>query len=90
MVPARRQTHTEKARGVTGARLDGRPQGDPDGQVHLVLGRHEHGGDVLAGVASNGQHDQAQEGAADARLLAHLLDAARQELCTQIQRMWES
>lgn len=89
-MPARRQTHSRRLGGATGARLDGRPQGDPDGQVHLVLGRHEHGGDVLAGVAGDGQHDQAQEGAADARLLANLLDASRQELCTQIQEVWES
>ena len=87
-VPAQRQTHA-KGLGGDGARLDGRSQGDPDGEVHLVLGRHEHGGDVLAGVAGDGQHDEAQEGAADARLLAHLLDAARQKLCTQIEKIRE-
>ncbi len=57
----------------------GIPEPHPDGEVHFVLGGDEDGGDVLAGVAGDGQHDQAQEALVDARLLADFLDGARQE-----------
>jgi hypothetical protein len=38
---------------------------DANGQVHLVLVRDDAGGDVLGGVADDGQEDQTNEGLAD-------------------------
>jgi hypothetical protein len=38
--------------------------GHPQAEVHLVLGCHKDSSDVLACIASNGQHDETQEAAA--------------------------
>ncbi len=42
--------------------LDRRAQSNADGQVHLVLGRHKHGRDVLACIPGDGHDDQPNEG----------------------------
>ena len=63
----------------SGTHLDGGAQGDADCQVHFVLGGHEHCGDVLTGIASDGQHDEPEESAFDAGPCADLLNRAGQE-----------
>lgn len=59
--------------------LDGRAKSNSNGQVHLVLVSHQHGSDMLAGIASNGQNDEPQEGLAEARLRADVSDGICQK-----------
>jgi hypothetical protein len=42
-------------------------------QVHLVLDGHKHGGDVLASIAGDGKHNEAQEGLPQTALVSHVL-----------------
>lgn len=57
----------DEERGDEEGDLHGAADGDADGEVHLVLVGDDAGGDVLGGVADDGEEDQADEGLADAR-----------------------
>ena len=59
--------------------LDGGSKSHSNGEVHLVLVGHQHSGDMLTGVASNGQDDETQEGLTESRLLTHIRNGVCQE-----------
>jgi hypothetical protein len=64
-------THAARAHLHTAA------DGHAEREVHLVLRGHKHGGDVLARVACDGQHDKAQEAARQAPCAADLPRSGR-------------
>lgn len=70
--------HNHNKRDGKDCDLNGRADCHTQAQVHLVLHSHHNSSDVLAGVAGNGQHNDAQEGLAEARFRAELFEGAAQ------------
>ena len=60
--------------------LQAAADGDADGEVHLVLVRDNDGGNVLGGVADDGDEDEADEGLADVGRLNDRVDAVDEVL----------
>mmetsp|Transcript_3881 Transcript_3881/g.11051 ORF Transcript_3881/g.11051 Transcript_3881/m.11051 type:complete len:219 (+) Transcript_3881:2002-2658(+) len=67
-------------RNHTQRNLQRAPDRNAKRQLHLVLGRHDDCADVLARIPRERQHDDAEEGLAEAGARAELEDAARERL----------
>lgn len=60
--------------------LDGRPDGDGNGQVQLVLGGDCDGRDMLGGVTDEGQEDESDEALRNAARLDEAFNGRHQPL----------
>lgn len=62
--------------GNTKSNLDTRANRDAHGEVHLIAHGDDDGGNVLGGVADNGDEDETDKGFADVGALDNVVDAA--------------